>query len=439
MNHEELLVEVSSAVSRVADVLPRTELLSVLYPTERMQEAVARLYAKIIEFAVMTIKWCKQSKLKHTISAIVKPFSLSFKPIIDEMTERSRRVDELANAAFKAEIRDLHANIHELKDKVNQLTQVMIGELTHQDWTSPQLTRPAAYRSLQDQVMLDIRDQKQFFQDAKLEDIRNIMLLENTPDSDQSLAYYRSLRNRRRKRFPSQLPSAELTRLKAWITDPSSSLLLAEGRGIKTSSLDFAADFLDAVLERGYPVLWSLPPTSGGVPSVKGILRSLILQSLSRNPSIISDRLNPVTTQHIKSATTVDLLFKLLENCLSCFPALLLLIDIGSVDRAIGHAVDEWELFHVGDFVERISELVDRGNQGGLKVIIVSWRFGSTTSLKASEIFGKKQIFTDRGRSMERLMRQPKFKAVFRQRNKRTVEGIRSTVGALDTDAIREG
>lgn len=128
INHEELLVEISKAVSRIADVLPRTELHSVLYPTQRMQDAVSQLYAKIIEFIMMAVKWYKKGKLAHSFTAITKPFNLGFKPIIEDITERSRRIDELASAASKAELRDLHISIHGLNKTIVQLTEMVACE-----------------------------------------------------------------------------------------------------------------------------------------------------------------------------------------------------------------------------------------------------------------------------------------------------------------------
>jgi hypothetical protein len=128
LNHEELLTEIAKAVAKIADVLPRTELHSVLYPTDRMQEAVSMVYAKMLEFSIVAIKWYKKGKLMHSISSVIKPFSLSFKSIIEELSERSRRVDELASAAAKAEIRDLHVNIHGLNERIHQLTELVVGE-----------------------------------------------------------------------------------------------------------------------------------------------------------------------------------------------------------------------------------------------------------------------------------------------------------------------
>ena len=121
LNHEELLAEISKAVSRIADVLPRAELHLNLYPTERMKETIALLYAKIIKFVQSAICYYKRSRLSKSISAIVKPFALSFKQIVDEIAECSKRADEVANSASKAELRDLGILARHLLDEVRDL------------------------------------------------------------------------------------------------------------------------------------------------------------------------------------------------------------------------------------------------------------------------------------------------------------------------------
>lgn len=128
LNHEELLAEISKAVARIADLLPRTELLSELYPTERMRGAVSLVYAKIIEFALMAIRWFKKGKFKHSMAAIMHPYKLSFGPVVEEIAELSRHVDQLASAASKAEIRDQHTKIHNLERRMSQLMEMMYGE-----------------------------------------------------------------------------------------------------------------------------------------------------------------------------------------------------------------------------------------------------------------------------------------------------------------------
>ena len=121
LNHEELLVEISKAISRIADVLPRAELHLILYPTKRMKETVALLYSKIIKFVQSAISYYKRSRLSKSITAILKPFALSFKEILEEIAECSRRAEELASSASKAELRDLRIEAQNLRSEVREL------------------------------------------------------------------------------------------------------------------------------------------------------------------------------------------------------------------------------------------------------------------------------------------------------------------------------
>ncbi|KAF6811845.1 hypothetical protein CMUS01_13184 [Colletotrichum musicola] len=414
LNHEELLTEIPKAISRIADVLPRTELHSVLYPTQRMQDAVSQLYAKIIEFFLMAIKWYKRGRLSHSIRSIVEPFSLGFKPIIDEITERSRRVDELANAASKAELRDLHVSIRGLNDTVLQLTEMS---------------------TLISQSLLAFKEEsKQVFRNGQMEEIRTALLLEDTPVADDSLAWCRSMRNRRRQKAPTQILLSELSKLETWASSPSSMLLLAEGKGVRASSIDFAADFLDIIADHGLPSIWALPSTVNSIQeespdiSVSGVLRSLISQLLVLNPALVTEGVNPLTTKHFKTAKTIRRWLQLFETCASDFRRLFVVIDMGVIENACGHEEAEDELFSLSDFLEEISQIVQRRRRGGLKIIIVSWRFETITSLDSEDIFGDLRILTDRGRKVERLMKKPKFRSTARRGRRAFTQRLTSAI-----------
>ncbi|EJT75559.1 hypothetical protein GGTG_05492 [Gaeumannomyces tritici R3-111a-1] len=375
LNHEELLTEISKTIARIADVLPRTELLSDLYPTPRMQEAVSLVYAK------------SSSSYSYLLDVV-------------RLTER---------IAVQQQQQMLH----------NQSLLAFQGEYKH--------------------MLLK----------GQIDEIRNKLL----PDSegaapDETLAYCRSLRNRRRQRMPTQLPSMALATLKSWIADPTSSLLLANGNGVRTSSLDFAADFLDAVLECGYPVLWALPsiapqgqhdsggddkgstgaPKTDARPSSTGILRSLISQAHALDPHIVADGSHPITAKHFKTASGIEQWFQLLERCMAAFPRLFVVLDLGFVELAAEHPETEHEYFRVADFAERLREIVRRRDRGGLKVVVVSWQFAVATSMDATELFEEWQIFTDMGRRVERLMRQPKYRAVYRRKNEQFALRLRASV-----------
>ncbi|KAK9424955.1 putative Nacht domain protein [Seiridium unicorne] len=231
LNHEELISEISKAVSKFADVLPRT-LHSILYQTQRMRDAVASVYAKTIEFAILAIKWYKKGKGIHNITAIIQPFKIGFKPIMDEIAERSRRVGELASAASKAEIRSLHLTVRNLEKEMYRLRDLLVSS-----------------QVLQNQILLDLRYQKQLFVTSQLGDIHRALSIECMPDCEKSLAFCKSLKIRHKHRSSSQIPLAELAKLRLWLADSSSSLLLAESIRVKTSSLDFSVDFLGLVQE----------------------------------------------------------------------------------------------------------------------------------------------------------------------------------------------
>jgi hypothetical protein len=411
-----------------------------------MQEAVSLVYAKILEFCILAIKWYKKNKIMHSIASVVKPFSLSFKPILDEITERSRRVDELASAASKAEIRSLHISIHGMNQRLHQLTEMIVGEF-HRLARAPRArceaksilcSTASAEKTLQSQIMIDLRDQKEYFQSARIEAIGTELLLEDTPEANESLEHCRSMRNRRRQKLPTQFPSAQLLRFKEWIADPVSSLLLATGQGVRTSAIDFAADFLDAVLEQGYPVLWALPSSveeQSFAPTVRGILRSLVMQALVLNPGAVSEGANPVRMQQFRSAVSIEQWFKLLERCVVGMARLFVVIDMGLVELAVDREEDDGEYFRAGDFLQRIMQIAEsRTRSMLLKAVVVSWQFKASTLLDTSQLLGEEQrIVTDGGRRAERLSRQPKHRATFKRRSNAMVARLKSAVRDIES------
>jgi hypothetical protein len=303
--------------------------------------------------------------------------------------------------------------------------------------------------------MVDMRDQKQFFCNAQMEDIRSALLLEDTPAPDDSLSYCRSLRTRRRLKTPTQLQERELLKLREWLSHPASSILLAQGQGVRTSAVDFATDFLDAAMEKGFPVLWALPSSAGEggtaaqQPSLRGILRSLVLQALGLDSSALRDGVNPIRMQHLRKLSSAEQLFKILERCLESIPRLIMVIDTGIIETAVDRNGEDMynddyddgrEFPNLGRFVQRVSDMVQNRDKGGLKVVMVSWRFRASASLDASDVFDdEQQIYTDGGRRMERMMRQPKHRAVFKRRNERLVSRLKSAIGASDTGEGRYG
>ena len=131
-----MVAQLAKACSRIADMLPRTDLSLILYPTNLMKEAVAHLYARIIKFLQHAVRWYQKGKLAHAWAAIAKPWALNFKYHLDEVGEHARNVESLSSSACRAELRDTHLEIFktraELRDaraQILQLSEYIRGEV----------------------------------------------------------------------------------------------------------------------------------------------------------------------------------------------------------------------------------------------------------------------------------------------------------------------
>ena len=101
----------------VADSLPRVEFLTLLYPTRRMKQAVANLYAYIIRFLIRAQAWYQESKLLHALHAFTRPAELRYADLIEEIEACTRTVCSLASAGAQAEQRDMHLKLQTLIDR----------------------------------------------------------------------------------------------------------------------------------------------------------------------------------------------------------------------------------------------------------------------------------------------------------------------------------
>ena len=108
-----------------ADSLPRIELVTVLYPTLKMKQAVAELYARIIRFFIRADQWYKESKLLHVLHSFTRPIELRYTDLIDEVESYSRVIDNLASAGAQAEQRDIHLKIQDIARKQKESNAVI--------------------------------------------------------------------------------------------------------------------------------------------------------------------------------------------------------------------------------------------------------------------------------------------------------------------------
>lgn len=101
-------MQLAKALAKIGDLLPRTKVNAELYQTQNMKEAVSRLYAHIILFFQQAVRWYSMGVLSRTMSSILNPFELDYKDTLEEVRVCSETVNEIANTAARAEVRDIH-------------------------------------------------------------------------------------------------------------------------------------------------------------------------------------------------------------------------------------------------------------------------------------------------------------------------------------------
>jgi len=113
-NQEVLVTTLAKGLSQVADSLPRIELFTILYPTPRIKDAVAQLYAHIINFLIRAKDWYEEGKLRHALNAFARPAKLRYDDIIQDIESCTKEIDQLSMASARAEQRDIHLELQEV-------------------------------------------------------------------------------------------------------------------------------------------------------------------------------------------------------------------------------------------------------------------------------------------------------------------------------------
>ncbi|OCL10285.1 hypothetical protein AOQ84DRAFT_402084 [Glonium stellatum] len=71
-NHGTVITSLAKTLSRIASALPRVELTTILFPTEWMKSAVAKLYAYMIKFFIRAYDWYRESTFRHVLHAVTR-------------------------------------------------------------------------------------------------------------------------------------------------------------------------------------------------------------------------------------------------------------------------------------------------------------------------------------------------------------------------------
>lgn len=106
-----------------------------------------------------------------------------------------------------------------------------------------------------------------------------------------------------------------------------------------------------------------------------------------------------------------------------------MVIDMATIEEASADDDYNGDYYKSHDFFEYLYGMVDRRKRGGLKIMVISLTLGvaSAHTLDGDTDVEAIRIFTDMGRKVQRLMRQPKYRAFNKKRQQRFGQQLQST------------
>lgn len=328
--------ELSKSFSQVADILPRTDLSLVLYPTELMKETVAKLYAYLIKFVIHAVRWYKQGKLAHAWAAVAKPWDLSFKTHFEDISEQAQQIEALARSASRAELRDAHLEIRATHSELKKAREQMRVLAENIKLENRQLIQIAlSNQTLHRQIQVDLSESKSMIANIQLAQILDMSFAANLPASGECLGFCQSMVKRRRLRTQILLPNT--AQLQRWSDQPRSSFLITESSS-GLAAKDFLVHLVELIRASCCQILWALRFADYWERNLTGadILRMLVIQALQINPKALTSTQYPITMTHLREAVDERDWMALLNRAIACLPFVYIVLDADLLGHATG-------------------------------------------------------------------------------------------------------
>ena len=92
-----------------------------------MKGLTITLYAQIITFIQRAVNWYSASKIKHALTAIVRPYQLQFKDLVDDITVQVDRIYRLAFSMSISELRETRLELCETRSEHRAMRLALDG------------------------------------------------------------------------------------------------------------------------------------------------------------------------------------------------------------------------------------------------------------------------------------------------------------------------
>jgi hypothetical protein len=309
-----------------------------------MQQAVTKLYSRLLHFMVHALQWYRKNQAKRAIGAIFKPFSLGFQDQLTEINELSRTVDEIATTAAQAELRAVHIRIENLNKELG-LARLEIKSLS--DLVSLEADRVfqvascmnpcllavrCSYsprlgtQSLSSDIQLDLRSQAVMIRTVQLNQIISAPFMNDIPSSGASLSYCSTFS--RRQAHAITLSQSEIDLLHCCSVDNDIFYMIVETHN-PNDDKTLLLSLLQQIQTANRPVLWALRFADYLSRSIclDDIIRTLVLHALEINSNALVSTTFPITLPGLRAASTQLDWLSILNRSLSGLDEVYIIID----------------------------------------------------------------------------------------------------------------
>jgi hypothetical protein len=341
-----------------------------------MEAALSRLYAYIILFLQLCVRWYNRSPLGRLWSAITTPFELDYQELVEQIHLCSKAVDDLANAGARAEIRhirivlDLHhaqsrkwdTKLLEIQkrfdDSMVQLLQVVISSKTITEQMSGDV------RGISKKVSrIEFHHVVQFFApellpEATLLKVRSLTRRDPTP----SLYNHNDLKVR--------------NMIRGWALAETSSLLVVRfGLYAQKQAKELTMNVIESLKSSSKCVFWnvSLSRTAKDRNSMADLFKSIIFQALRHSGGLFSDFAEQLNLSKINSPHTENEWVDLICLLFSKIPEAFIVIETEALNKAYSHDPGWSERF-----CGYIQTIVDRTSAAGNQLKLLLAMYGNS-------------------------------------------------------------
>jgi hypothetical protein len=295
-----LIEEIAKAFVAIGDVLPRADLSAELYQTEYMKDALSRLYAFVIRFLQLCVRWYSRSSLGRFFSGLKHPFKLDYEDLVEQIKVCSAAIEDLANAGLRVEVRDISTTqtIHH--------SEIMDWHRKHDNSLKQLLDVAITGKAITERVDINVLDIKRSNFRMEFHHLAQFLAPEILPDTVLQKA--QSFARRDPTMALASHQTVKLDRdLKTWaLADRSSLLVVRMGPRAQKQARELAADVISGLTKNGQRVFWniSLPWSSGQGGTMADVFKSLLHQVLRNSGVLFTQFTEHLNLEMIQAAHT---------------------------------------------------------------------------------------------------------------------------------------